>query len=107
MIRLTALLAIIVMALFGSAVAMAEEPDATYKVEPGASVTFVTPPLSLADRQNCEGAEQTLDRSTNRCVYGAQSDFVADSMPRCRSPTVCPWTMENSTPIFPTALETS
>ena len=83
MIRFTALLAIIVMALFGSAVALAEEPDATYKVEPGASVTFVTPPLSLADRQNCEGTEQTLDRSTNRCVYGAQSDFQRTV---CRGP---------------------
>ena len=82
MIRLTALLAIIV-ALFGSAVAMAEEPDANYNVEPGASVTFVTPPLSLADRHNCEGAEQTLDRSTNRCVYGAQSDFQRTV---CRGP---------------------
>ena len=83
MIRLTALLAIIVMALFGSAVALAEEPDANYNVEPGASVTFVTPPLSLADRHNCEGAEQTLDRSTNRCVYGAQSDFQRTV---CRGP---------------------
>ena len=82
MIRFTALLAIIV-ALFGSAVAMAEEPDANYNVEPGASVTFVTPPLSLADRHNCEGAEQTLDRSTNRCVYGAQSDFQRTV---CRGP---------------------
>ena len=93
MIRFTALIAIIVMALFGSAVAMAEEPDATYKVRPGRSVTFVTPPLSFADRLNCP--EEFADSGHwlqkvvgTKCSYGATETNGVRNLERtaCRGP---------------------
>ena len=93
MIRLTALLAIIVMALFGSAVALAEEPDATYKVRPGRSVTFVTPPLSFADRLDCEERFASDGHHLQRvvgtkCSYGATETRTTRNLERtaCRGP---------------------
>ena len=95
MIRFTALIAIIVMALFGSAVAMAEEPDATYKVRPGRSVTFVTPSLSYADRLDCEerfGGDghhlQKPNSANTRCEYGATETNGLRNLQRtaCRGP---------------------
>ena len=93
MIRFTALLAIIVMALFGSAVALAEEPDATYKVRPGRSVTFVTPPLSFADRLDCEERFASDGHHLQRvvgtkCSYGATETRTTRNLERtaCRGP---------------------
>ena len=95
MIRFTALIAIIVMALFGSSVALAEEPDATYKVRPGRSVTFVTPSLSYADRLDCEerfGGDghhlQKPNSANTRCEYGATETSTRRNLQRtaCRGP---------------------
>ena len=95
MIRFPALLAIIVLALFGSAVAMAEEPDATYEVKPGASVTFATPSLSYADRLDCEETFASLghhlqrpNAANTRCEYGATATSTQRNLQRtaCRGP---------------------
>ena len=95
MIRFTALLAVVVLALFGSSVALAEEPGATYNVKPGASVTFVTPSLSYADRLDCEERfasqghflQQPNDANT-RCEYGATETTGQRNLQRtaCRGP---------------------
>ena len=95
MIRFTALLAVVVLALFGSSVALAEEPGATYNVKPGASVTFVTPSLSYADRLDCEERfasqghflQKPTDANT-RCEYGATETTGQRNLQRtaCRGP---------------------
>ncbi len=95
MIRFTALLAVVVLALFGSSVALAEEPDATYNVKPGVSVTFVTPPLSSADRLDCEilfasqgHFLQKPNSANTRCEYGATETSTRRNLQRtaCRGP---------------------
>ena len=81
--------------LFGSSVALAEEPDATYEVKPGSSVTFVTPPLSYADRLDCpetfaSGGHylQKPNSANTRCEYGATETTGQRNLQRtvCRGP---------------------
>ena len=79
--------------LFGSSVALAEEPDATYEVKPGSSVTFVTPPLSYADRLDCEetfasGGHYLQKQVGTKCSYGATETRSTRNLERtaCRGP---------------------
>ena len=109
--RTTAVLAVMAMALFGSAVtlaavfaatvlfggsvALAEEPDRTYTVTPGSSTTFATPPLSYADRLDCAeefatGGHylQKPNSANTRCTYGATETNGQRNLQRtvCRGP---------------------
>ncbi len=94
LLRVALPLAVVAAALFGGSVALAE-PDATYTVRPGSSVTFSTPSLSYADRLDCEeifsdrGHHLQKPNSANtRCEYGATDLNSYRNLQRtaCRGP---------------------
>ena len=87
--------AVMAMALFGGSVALAEGPDRTYTVTPGSSRTFSTPPLSYADRLDCEErfasqghSLQAPNSANTRCEYGATQSNSGRNLQRtvCRGP---------------------